>query len=114
MNVELIESTYHFSNANTQEVFLKINFTKYPDCCIMGILHQFSIRSYAEFNNHLEEVRHYLIGIMPSYEINQLLIADTNGGAGYRIAEGMPEAHPINIAFNNNSGNYVYTFAIYN
>lgn len=114
MNVKLVDGAYNFSNANTEEVFLKINFTYYPDCCLMGILHKFSIQNYAEFNNHLEEVRRYLIGIMSAQGVSQLLIADTNGGTGYRIAEGMPEAHAINIAFNDNSGNNVYTFAIHN
>lgn len=112
LKIEQKGNGYYFRREDNNIIF---SFFRdgYPNCCLLGILHSFGVYRDPS-DEEFKEIGDYITGtMMPYIDVNQLLMADIQDGAGYILGEKMDNAMPINAAFNDNSGNFVYLFAIY-
>lgn len=112
MKVEVTGKNYKFKDDNDNYLF-RFSFMGYPACCLMGFLFEFGMGDHQLFKEHKKEIHQYILNMMELFGINQLLIADVRDGAGYILAEDMEYCTPLNVAFNKNSGNFVYLFSVY-
>lgn len=111
MKVDIKGDRYIFKTENDKQI-LSFYYDQFPSCCLMGIIHRFE--RFDITKNYYKEIEKYLVEeLIPDHEINQILFTDTELGFGFGLFENMQNCSIINMAFNQNSGNYVYTFCLY-
>ena len=83
------------------------NYDLYPDCCLMGLIHNFGGK-LAYTAKEKEEIYKALEVEMDRRAHTTVMIADTENGAAYKLFSENDKTMILSSEFNKNSGNSVY------